>query len=37
MDTVNKIDYNVNVVLSNHIAYTGLIVCLIVFIVFPEI
>lgn len=37
MDTVNKIDYNVNVVLNNHIAYTSLVVCLIVAIVFPEI
>jgi ABC-type transport system involved in multi-copper enzyme maturation permease subunit len=37
MDTVDKVDYNVTILLNNHIAYTGLVICLIVVIVFPEI
>lgn len=37
MDTVNKVDYNVTILLNNHVAYTGLVVCLIIVIVFPEI
>ena len=37
MDTVNKVDYNVTILLGNHYLYTGLVVCIIVAIVFPEI
>jgi len=37
MDTVNKVDYNVTILLNNHIAYTGLVVCVIIAIVFPEL
>lgn len=37
MDLINKVDNGVDMLLSNHVVYTGLIVCLIVAIVFPEI
>jgi len=37
MDLVNNADNSVNMLLSNHLVYTGLVVCIIVAIVFPEI
>ena len=37
MDLVNNADNSVNMLLNNHLVYTGLVVCIIVAIVFPEI